>query len=149
MNNQAEHDFLMHVLKGHEEAVALVETVAMVSQVWDDLIDGDREVSRDQINRAFRAALYQIPMNPFYQRHSVKLIPLMDAFILDWINANALEKMGESGKRLAFVLRDASTALAVHCAELIGGFEWAQEVGPKIWLYACDESYEAYAEGCI
>lgn len=142
MNERA---FLTRVLLGNEEAVAFMESIGAICQVWDDLIDIPG-ASAPRINAAFWEALIALPNNGFYQRHFDTLNPLMQSAIADWLAANELEKGSEHDKRLAYVLRDATASLAVHCARLVGGYGWMLEVNAEIRRYFMDEPIEQYLE---
>ncbi|MHB0820133.1 hypothetical protein ACYCFK_17885 [Stutzerimonas stutzeri] len=128
-----ERAFLQHVLKDHASAILFCESLFRVSQILDDLIDGDRPVAGDAIYRAFWEAMIDIPGNPFYRAHEPTLRPLMAAALQDWRDSVTLERDGDHhGRSLAFVLRDQLTSLVVQCAGLIGGFAWMQDVSAQI-----------------
>lgn len=136
----------MRVLRGNTDAVSLCRVLGFVTQVWDDLVDEPGKRPAKDINAAFRAALTVPLANPFVQQHATRVSVLMDTAIVDWMAANALEGRDEQGTRLAYVLRDSVVRLVVHCAEIVGGVEWREQVAPEIWRYFCDESYEQYRE---
>lgn len=143
-----EHEFLTDVLKGHEDAVSLCINLGEVSQVWDDLIDGDQELSHERINAAFIAMLTHIPANPFYQTYFPTLRPLIEQAIIDWMTANRFESEGSVHERtLAFVLRDSLVSVVTMCARIIGGLGYAIEVAPAIRRYFHDEVLDTYQEG--
>lgn len=136
--------FLHQMLRGNADAVDLVEALAGVSQVLDDLIDKDVEPSPHDIVAAFWDALVTVPSNPFYQRHVATLQPLIRQTLLDWLAANVLERGDRQAQTLAFVLRDSLTGIVHYCALLVGGLEWAIEVGPSIRMYFHDDGLEDY-----
>ena len=142
----AQRDFLLRVLQGNGLAVSLCETLFTISQVWDDLIDGD-PVEDDAVNEAFWLALVALPRNDFYRQHFLDLQPLVQAAITDWLTANELEVRDEGAKHLAFVLRDSLTSVVTQCALLVGGYEWMREVTPEIRLFFHDEPLNEYMEG--
>ena len=130
--HQDEQGFLRRVLLDHEEAVALCSDLFEISQVWDDLVDRDRPVDDETINRAFWRALVEVPSNPFYQRHFTTLQPLVQASIIDWLDANTLQAEGGEKRAAAYVLRDSVGALVIHCARIIGGYDYMREVSAEI-----------------
>lgn len=142
MDEQTE--FLRKVLKGTEDAVVFCGLLGEISQVLDDLVDGDKAVAEDEIERAFFLALIELPRNPFYARHYAALNPMIQAAFAAWQDANVLERGNDHDKTLAFVLRDMLTDVAVACAYLIGGYEWAREVGPDIRRFFHDETLGTY-----
>lgn len=124
---------LMHDLKGNEDAVRFCIDVTFIAHVWDDLIDKDKERTNNEISNAFKAALIDIPANPFYLAHINDLRPLMMNAILQWQDANKLEVDGsQHDKHMAFMLRASFIQLFVYCAFLVGGGGWAETIGPEI-----------------
>lgn len=140
-----EHELLMSVLKGDEQAVDFCEKVFYISQIWDDWVDGD-EVTVKKRYEAFHIAMVQIPRNPFYRQFSIELVALMDAFISDWMDANALQGKDEIGTQIAFVLRESVYSLVIHCAGIIGGLDWKAKVGPEVRRFVFNESYEVFKQ---
>lgn len=141
-----QREMLSWALKGDEAAVEFIEALGAISQVWDDLVDGDA-VPTAGIHGAFRLALVTLPGNPFYQTFQHKLVPVMDAAILDWMTATAIEKQSQEAARLAYVLRDSLAGVVVYCASLLGGAEWALEVAPRIRGAVHDEPFDDYVAG--
>lgn len=140
-----ERAFLQHVLKDNAAAILFCEALFRVSQVLDDLIDGDKPVTGDAIYRAFWEAMIDIPSNAFYRAHEPTLRPLMAAALQDWRDSVTLERDGDRhGRSLAFVLRDQLTSLVVQCAGLIGGFAWMQQVSAEIRRHFHEEKLDDY-----
>ena len=75
-----------------EAAVDYVVSVSDLCEVFDDLIDGDKEVTPADIHRTLFAALVDLPANPFFHRHTSALVPVHLTGIAAWIDANRLEK---------------------------------------------------------
>lgn len=140
-----ERAFLQHVLKDHAAAILFCEALFRVSQVLDDLIDGDKPVTSDAIYRAFWEAMIDIPGNAFYRAHEPLLRPLMAAALQDWRDSVTLERDGDRhGRTLAFVLRDQLTSLVVQCAGLVGGFAWMQQVSADIRRHFHEDKLDDY-----
>lgn len=128
-------------LKGHREAIALVLMVHDIVEIWDDLIDQDKPISPDDINRVFRTALIELPRNRFYQDHFAELNTLIESAIFDWHTANQFEKNREH-LETAFGLRCTIQSVTVICARIVGGNVWAQGVSNEI--RSVGESYAEY-----
>lgn len=143
---ETETEFLMRVLRGHSDAVRYCQVLFFVSQAWDDLVDNRDSVTTETINQAFRAALTVIPANPFFLEHAVRLTVLQDAAIVDWLDANTLAGTDELGTHIAYVLRESVYSIVRHCAEIVGGSEWAQQVAPEIRRHIFNEPYEVYRQ---
>jgi len=136
--------FLRQVLMGNLEAVDLCQCLFRVSQVLDDLVDGDRECTVADVKQAFWDALVTIPANPFYQMHFSYLHPLVSAAFLDWEDATDMEKQDDHGKNLAFVLRDSLTNIVIHCALLLGGRAYQRRISGVVRRYFFDEKLDDY-----
>lgn len=142
-----EKEFLLIVLLGVREAVKFIQDLAFVSQVWDDLVDGDKVPTPEQVTAAFIKSLVELPRNAFYMQHFAVLNPLMESAIQCWLDANELER-GNSGDRvLAFVLRDRLGDLVSACAGIVGGLEWQRMASVEIRRMAHVESLGDYLRG--
>lgn len=139
-----EHEFLNKVLLGHAPAVDYCIVLGSISQAWDDIIDGDKEITANAVNRAFFDALVTLPANPFFIQYRSLLLPVQQAIIFDWFDANQLESGDSHDKSIAFILRNSLVTIVVQCAYLVGGYEHAKEVGPEIRRYFFDETLEEY-----
>ena len=139
-----ERELLVYCFQGDMNAVLMLESIARITQVWDDLIDKDAPVSDEAINRCWRDALTGIPRNPFWRAHVQELLPLIDAFITDWHSSNVLKKGSELEKMTAYVIRDSLNILTIHCAALIGGHEWAEKIAVDVRRHVHDENFDDY-----
>lgn len=144
MNAKEEHDFLVEVLQGNMAAVAFCENLFRISQIWDDLVDGDKPVPTAAKNEAFWRALISVNENPFYFKHAQELLPLVRSAIVDWMDANDLERQDDHGRDIAFTLRDAIGAIVIHCAYIIGGFPLMRKVSVDVRRRIHDESLGEY-----
>lgn len=145
-----ERERLARWLRGDPWAIALLEDLGFITQVWDDCVDGDRVLTRDAVDGAFIRALTVLPRNPFWLRHQADLLPLLEAWILDWQTATTIEQgqaMDPILTRVAWLIRDSSAGLIVACARIVGGWEWAQEVALEVRAHLHDEPFDAYVRG--
>lgn len=138
---------LNHALLGNAAAINFCEAVFGISQVWDDLIDRDVVVDNETINMVFWDALITLPNNPFYRAHILTLTPLLQAAIVDWMDANTLEGHGIHQKQCAFVLRDSLVGIVIHCAFLVGGWEHMRAISVEVRSTLYDETQDEYLEG--
>lgn len=141
-----EREFLQYVLKDHGPAILFCESLFRVSQTLDDLIDGDKPVTNDDVYQAFWEALIDIPSNSFYRAYELTLRPLMAAALQDWKDSVTLERDSQHGRTIAFVLRDQLTSLVVQCSCLVGGFDWMQQVSKQIRLHFHEDSLQSYID---
>ena len=123
---------LSPALKGDQWALQFCIDVMFIAHLWDDLIDRDNFRTSEDISEAFRIALVDIPKNPFYLAHIGDLRPLMMNVILQWSDANVLEKGDREDRAKAYMLKASVLQLFNYCAYLIGGPAWAFEVGPGL-----------------
>ena len=119
-------------LKGNIEAIKFCHDLVAMIHIWDDLVDKDKEITDDDINNAFRVALVDIPLNPFYNRYREHLIPLIMNCILQWEDSNKMEKGELQDKHQAFILKASVLQIISYCAFIIGGIEWSRKVGVDI-----------------
>jgi len=132
-------------LKGNAEAVAFFDGMTKVAQVWDDMIDRDRQSTPAEINEAFWQALVLMPRNAFYRAHFAELAPLVASAIVNWHGANALEQEGsDADLDIAFATRGEYVNLLLQSALLIGGVEWAVAVAPVVRRHCHSEGREKY-----
>lgn len=127
-------------------AVKFCEDLFRISQIWDDLIDRDREVPNTFINQMMWKALVDVPQNPFYYNNATSLSKIIELHIIDWFDANELEQGSDHDKNMAFVLRDSIGTIVIHCAKIIGGYDWMRSISTEVRRYVYDEPLEAYKE---
>ena len=142
----SEQEFTYKACKGYQPAIDLCNQYFHVCQVWDDLIDKDRPLSDTEINNTFISALFEIPSNHFYRANFDYLKGVMFSGVIDWMDANDLEKGTDHQKMVAYTLRDNFNNLLIHCAYLIGGKAWMHEIRKQLRLDVYDESLDAYME---
>ena len=137
---------LEHLFQGNKNAVDMILILGEISQVWDDLIDGD-DCSAEDINKAFSYALVHLPRNPFYEQYFLEIQPLIEQSIMNWVHATEIEKTKNADLyHLSFVLRDSLTDLILRCAMLIGGGQWANDNAIQVRSLFYDESFEDYVK---
>lgn len=129
-------------VKGDADALAFLLDVHSIVEAWDDLIDRDKAVADAAINSAFYTALITLPRNPFYARNFSLLNPVFEAAIMDWHTANSLEAQGVN-LQMSYALRCGVQMLTVMAARIIGGVEWAKQVGVE--LRAMGDTYAEYS----
>lgn len=145
MARENEREFLLWAMQQNGPAVAFIETVSRIAQTLDDLIDGDKTISGERIFNSYWEALVELPVNPFYRQNELYLRPIIAGVMQDWRDSSVLERtQNQHNKMLAFVLRDQLATLIIQCAYLIGGRDWAQQIGPSIRAHCHEDSFEEY-----
>ena len=139
-------DALLQFLQGDTEAVSFCMELLWVYHLWDDLYDGDKDRTQDDINAAFFRVFHRLRTNTFFRQYQDELYPLITSSILQWMDSNALEQQGDRHElHKAYMLRAFIYQIWNYCAFLIGGFDYYKEVGPvmqKIYI----EPFEDYVK---
>jgi len=134
-------------LLGNVEAIQFVVRVFRALHVWDDLIDKDKNITDDEVNSVFWDLLVVLPADPFYVRNLALLNSTLVNAIINWHIANKLEREGdEKDKSIAFILRGAYIDILSASAFVVGGMNWATEIGPAIRRWAHEETFAQYME---
>jgi hypothetical protein len=137
-------------LKGDLAAVDFVDALFDVAHFWDDLIDGDREISAAYVNASMWKALVTLQENQFFAEHKVALMPVIKLAIVNWHTANGLEQTEEpNDKQVAFVLRSTYADILAVCAFLVGGRDWALFVSAEARREASAEGFPAYLDALL
>ena len=123
---------LLHFMKGNRFAVQFIIQFIYVCHLWDDLIDKDNPRTDNEISDAFRICLVDLPLNPFYAHNMHLLTPVIINGILEWEDANKLEKGNLHEQHMAYMLRAGLMSQISFCAYICGGKDWAREIGPEI-----------------
>jgi hypothetical protein len=113
--------------KHNEDASLFIDELFSILHVWDDLIDKDKPLADETINKAFMSVFIGLPKNRFYQTYFVILNPIMENAFINWIGSNTLEQ-SKDDLTIAFDLRNSYVNIVTACANIIGGPTWAQEV---------------------
>ncbi len=141
------HPTLTRALKGHADAIRFVQALVRVCDVWDDLIDGDVEAAPERIHQAFVLALLELPASPFFRQNHDALYPVLLSGVLSWWSANQLEQRPSVRARsIAYVARSQIAEVITVSAALIGGLDWAREIGPEVKLFIHSDDPRAYAD---
>ena len=147
MKSTQEAQFLAEVLRGNQAAVQFCLSLFRVSQTLDDIIDGDKKITQNQVISAFWQSLVEIPGNAFYRQNEAYLRPLMAMALQDWRDSVFLERSeSEHNQTLAFVLRDQLTGVVIQCAYLVGGEAWMEACGPRVREHFHDEPLSDYLD---
>jgi hypothetical protein len=137
-------EFLTFAMRGDMDAVGLVMSVVKIADVWDNLIDEDKAVSKEDINQAFWLACVDIPRNPAYRKYQLDITTVFSMGIMNWHVANRLQDGDDHAKQIAHVTRYSIADVSLYLATAIGGPEWAAEVGPELRLRSQKDKLENF-----
>lgn len=148
MNKESADDFPEGRLEwfgGNVDALAAFNLIARLSHIWDDIVDGDKELSVDDVNEAFLIALVYLPNNPFYNKISHTVRPMLVASASAYATATAFERSGdEHGIEIAHMLRYSAGFVAAYMVELCVGRRKAQQFMPDVWKTIVAERFDEY-----
>lgn len=140
---RAEH--FLPLMMGNRSAAMFLAQMVEILHLWDDLIDHDKPVDDKSIHDAFYAALVLLPRNEFYMQNFDHLNPILINAITNWHVANRMEREGDEYQhRIAYILRSSYADLITQSALLVGGPEYANEVGFTNRMNAHKETWEGY-----
>ncbi len=77
---------------GNQDALNMYRMFVDMTHVWDDLVDKDRSLSEDDINRAFMIALVYLPANSFYRSIQQAIMQMLLTTMSAYNTANHIEK---------------------------------------------------------
>lgn len=120
--------------QNNEAAVLFCLDMVRAIHLWDDLIDKDKEIKDEEVNRVFTFLMVDMPLNPFFVLNQRDIAPMMQSIILKWHTANVFEEEKEDNDiEKAYMLRAELYQLFVLCATLVGGRDWGREMSVYIW----------------
>jgi hypothetical protein len=135
---------------GNEAALAMYYLFVELAHIWDDLIDKDKPVSDDAINKAFLICLVYLPSNPFYQYIQKDILPMWITIVSAYQAANSFEKQkDEFGMEIGHVLRFAAANILTYAVYVCVGPEKSKDIVPAVWKEIVNERYDEYQKGVL
>lgn len=136
---------LGEIFQGNQQAILFMQDIKFISHVWDDLVDGDKPVSRETVSAAFEKALIGVNLNPFFVNNRAMLLPVMLNASLLWHAANDLESTRDAhALQVAHVIRCAPGDLALLCAAIIGGTAHAKKHAGELRMMMQQDCLDDY-----
>lgn len=144
-HEQSLRQFLDTLYQGNRQAIDLSIKLFGIAQVWDDIIDGD-EYSVQSVNRAFVAALVEIPTNQIYQAMPELPYHIYNVF-LRWRDATNIENSAHDDNDLhkCYMLRAGLYDIFALIAAKLYGDDYAEKVGPSIRRFY-GETFQDYSK---
>ena len=129
----------------NQDALNVYHAFADLAHIWDDLIDKDKPVSADEINRAFLTCLVYLPANPFYRSIQEQILPMWLVVVSAYETANSFEKNKDPhGIEIAHGLRYAVGNILAYVVHVCVGPEKAKEILPDMWKTIFYERFDEY-----
>jgi hypothetical protein len=127
---------LLEWFGGNQSAVDFMVSLSSIAELWDDLVDKDKELDRNEIDSVFWNALVTLPTNEFFNQHKSFLMPLIIQSINAWQDSVELEKGSKDDRAYALTLRIISLQIAPMIVMLLRGQEECRRVSVDIWRFA-------------
>lgn len=130
---------------GNQDALNMYRAFVDLAHLWDDLIDKDKPVSADEINRAFLTCLVYLPANSFYRHIQDQILPMWLVVISSFETANKFEADKDPhGIEIAHSLRYAAGNIIAYAIHVCVGAEEAKKVLPDMWKSIFYERFDEY-----
>jgi hypothetical protein len=127
LRNQKLHEWLVD-----PHAVRFVVDLGDTAELFDDIIDGDKDPDPAHATRVLFKVLTEIPMNPFFERFKGQLVPILVTGINAWLDSNTLEKGDENDQVFAYVLRDWYMEFVSFVIYLLRGRDYMRSVSMEV-----------------
>lgn len=122
-NPDAKH-WIKLIANGNEYAYTFMWDFWCFTHLYDDLVDGDKDVSGVAAAHELVKFVAQITFNPFYQNNREQLFSLIVQAVNRWLDGDEWERSNDPEKVAASsVIRCGDIEIYAHCAFLIGGWE--------------------------
>jgi hypothetical protein len=126
---------LLEWFGGNQSAVDFLVALSGIAELWDDLVDKDKQPSRKDIDIVFWNALVTLPTNEFFNQHKSFLMPLVILSINSWWDSVELENGNTNDRAYALTLRIISLQIAPMIVLLLRGQEAMRETSTDMWRY--------------
>lgn len=145
MHCQPTEEQRLNWFNGNTDALKILDLIIELTHAWDDLIDKDKPVTDDQINRSFLIALVYLQSNPLYRQIQDAILPMWVMVVSAYETANTFEKnKDQHGLEIAHGLRYAAGHIVAYASLVCCGPEKAKSVLPEIWKYIYYERFSDY-----
>ncbi|AUQ74758.1 hypothetical protein [Phaeobacter piscinae] len=136
-------DHFARWFKGDTAAVDFAEHLWHATQEWDDLEDEGKCANH---NALLSWLAFGKEYTPFFADHAHILRPAMLNMYLQWRAANVLERGDRNDVAKAYMLRAAIYGVFHNIAWIVGGDDWAAQVGPEIYRMYAETPEELWKE---
>jgi len=126
---------LLEWFGGNQSAVDFLVALSSIAELWDDLVDKDKELSRKEIDSVFWNALVTLPTNEFFSANKAFLMPLVIQSINAWQDSVELERGNTNDRAYALTLRIISLQIAPMIVLLLRGQEAMRDLSTEMWRY--------------
>jgi len=131
---------------GNQDAVQCFVMISSAAETWDDLADGDVEVSKQRLDGAFTDLFLRLTGNPFFQAYHAEIRPILAVAINAWQDSEELRQGSRTERHWAFVLRNLGLELIPLFAWLLGGYEHMRRVSQEARQFFMHETYAEWEQ---
>jgi len=146
--NADTRDELLHKwLNGDDQAIDFVLRLGEASELWDDLIDKDNEVTDAKIDDAFTFLMAEAPIHPFYLRHAQAVHTLLMLGVNAYRDSETMKARGLCKEDYinAFVLRMMFIELIIFASMVTSGFAKAREYSMQIRDFFYHDNFDDWS----
>ena len=122
-----------YIYKGHKESIDFSVTLLETAHAWDDIFDGDKELSGDIIYKALLNSVFYMSQYSLWEPGGIKHHVL--SCFMQWRDANIIEADPDSTNNdlsKSYMLRAGLYDIFVIIAFHLHGDEWSKEIGVKV-----------------
>ena len=128
-------------------AMLFLSMIMDAVEVWDDLVDKDKVISTEDINRVFMNLVFWLPQNKFFESGKSYLLPIMMTCVNAWMDSDALAKTGDKRKlQAAWWLKQMGVEMYGAVAFLTGGFDHMRAISLEARELLAHEDFTDYLQ---
>ena len=132
---------------GDQDAVRMILDMSDICELIDDVVDKDKEISRQFAERVCFEIFVDLPLNQFYNRHIGTIIPVFNQGIHAWIAANNMEEDPTlHNLHRAFMLRNIYGRITHTVVEICRGRQYLLDHQMEIDNFFLAESLDEYKQ---
>lgn len=134
----------LKIANGNAEAAGFLRAFVAHCHMLDDVIDRDKEVTDERLIQSEVMMLLQM-VNPFFQKNSALLLPMILNAYSAWLDANRMEKSGdENVARAADVVKGFYHEVCWQVAFICGGWPHMRAITKELRRYDYDFKSENF-----
>jgi len=140
-----ETTFKLEWFNGNKAALDMALCLARLSNLVDDLVDKDVNVTTENICEAFLSCLVELPSNPFYAAMQKEIAPMWLPVFSAFETATEFEKKADKeGLERGHMLRYMPGMIISHAIIRCVGYQKAREYVPLMWKVVANERLDDY-----
>lgn len=126
---------LLEWFDGDSSAVDFVIAISTLAELWDDLVDGDKSICKQDLSSAFWCAFVTLPTNEFFNKHKAFFMPLIIQSVNAFEDSVELESGDVNDRAYALTLRLLALQICPMIVMLKKGYPEARKVSLDIWKF--------------